>query len=162
MAYNGRVELLNDNNYASYNMYNDESRDSNAFNKEAIRNIHQNNALSSLFFSDLNVNALQEAIRYQVYLKSDNKYVIDKQSETELYIIMRATYLQYGRHKSQKHVEEVRYLNQLIIDYCVPKILNEIETYVFYKKDIQQLPIPMDRGQIASAKGTKVLQMKDF
>lgn len=162
MAYNGRVELLNDDNYESYNMFNEESRDSDTLNKEAIRNIHQNNALSSLFFSDLNVNAIQEAIRYQVYVKSDKKYVIDKQSETELYIIMRATYLQYGRHKSQKHVEEVRSLNQIIIDYCVPKILNEIETYLFYKKDIQQLPIPMERGQIASAKGTKVLQMKDF
>lgn len=162
MALNGRIELLNNANYNSYNMFENEKKDPDAFNKEAIRNIHLNNPLSSLFFSELNVNALQEAIRYQVYIKSDKKHIIDKQSETELYIIMRGIYLQYGRHKVQSTIEEVRYLNQHVIDYCLPKILNEIHLYTFYKKDIQQLPVPMDRGEMASSKGTKVLMVKEF
>lgn len=161
MAYNGRVELLNNANFMSYDMFSQEKKDSDAMNKEAIKNIHINNELSSLFFSELNVNAIQEAIRYQVYIKSDDTYIIDKQSETELYIIMRGMYLQYGRHHHDT-LEEVRYLNKHVIDYCVPKILNEIQIYTFYKNDIQKLPVPMDRGELASSKGTKVLVMKEF
>ena len=162
MAFNGRIDLLNDANYLSYDMFSEDKKDPEAMNKEAIKNIHLNNPLSSLFFSELNVNALQEAIRYQVYLKSDKQHIIDKQSETELYIIMRGMYLQYGRHRIGNHIEEVKSLNQHVIDYCVPKILNEIHIYTFYKNDIQKLPIPMDRGELASSKGTKVLVMKEF
>ena len=161
MAYNGRVELLNDRNYSSYSMFSESTKDSDRMNKEAIKNIHLNNALSSLFFSELNINAIQEAIRYQVYVKSDETHIIDKQSETELYIVMRGMYLQYGRHHHDT-LEEVRYLNKLVIEFCVPKILNEIQIYTFYKNDIQKLPIPMDRGELATAKGTKVLIMKEF
>lgn len=161
MDSNGRVQLLNNANYESYNLFMEEKKDPDSMNKDAIRNIHMNNPLSSLFFSELNVSALQEAIRYQVYIKSNKTHIIDKQSETELFIIMRGMYLQYGRHVAHNVLDEIKHLNQLVIDYCIPKILNEIEIYTFYKKDIQQLPVPMDRGEMASSKGTRVLVMKD-
>jgi hypothetical protein len=143
-------------------LFDEDKKDPDSFNKEAIKNIHINNPLSTVFFSQTNVDALQEAIRYQVYVKSDKEHIIDKQSETELFIIMRATYLQNGKHLPYGVLDQVKQLNQLVIDFCVPKILNEISIYMHYKRDIQQLPVPMQRGEFSSSKGTKVLVNKGF
>lgn len=159
---NGRVDVLQNANYKAYAMFEENKVDPDSFNKQAIKNIHINNPLSSIFFSQQNIDALQEAIRYQVYLKSNKQHIIDKQSETELFIIMRGYYLQYGKHIPYGVLDQVKELNQRVIDYCVPKILNEIAIYTHYKRDIQQLPIPMERGEFSSSKGTKVLVSKDF
>jgi hypothetical protein len=159
---NGRVDAINNMNYKSYGLFDENKKDPDSFNKEAIRNIHINNPLSTIFFSQQNIDALQEAIRYQVYIKSNKQYVIDKQSETEIFIIMRAYYLQHGKHLPYGLYDQVKELNQMVIDYCVPKVLNEISIYMHYKRDIQQLPIPMERGEFSSSKGTKVLVNKGF
>lgn len=162
MASNGRVDVLNNENYKSYSLFEEKKTDPESFNKEAIRNIHINNPISTIFFSQQNIDALQEAIRYQVYLATDKKHVIDKQSETELFIIMRAMYLQYAKHRPYGILDQIKELNKKVIDYCVPKITNEIAIYTHYKQDIQQLPIPMERGEFASSKGTKTLVSREF
>lgn len=162
MASNGRVDVLNNDNYKAYGLFEEDKKDSDSFNKEAIRNIHINNPISTIFFSQQNIDALQEAIRYQVYVKSCNKHIIDKQSETELFIVMRAMYLQYAQHKPYGILDQIKDLNKLVLEHVVPKILNEIQIYTFYKKDIQQLPVPMERGEFSSSKGTKVLVSKEF
>lgn len=162
MASNGRVDVLNNANYQSYNLFEENKLDPDSFNKEAIKNIHINNPISTIFFSQQNIDALQEAIRYQVYKKSNKQHVIGKQSETEIFIIMRAMYLQYAKHRPYGILDQIKELNQMVIDYCIPKILNEIAIYTHYKHDIQQLPVPMERGEFASSKGTKVLVNKEF
>lgn len=159
---NGRVDVLKGDNYKAYTLFEEDKKDPDSFNKEAIRNIHINNPISTIFFSQDNVNALQEAIRYQVYVKSCKKYVIDKQSETELFVIMRSIYLQNANHMPYAILDQIKELNRMVIEFCVPKILNKIIQYIQYKKDINQLPIPIDRGEYASSKGTKVLQNKPF
>jgi hypothetical protein len=132
------------------------------FNEEAIKGIHTNNPLSSIFFSRINIDALQEAIRYQIYLKSCKKHIIGRQSDTELKIIMRSIYLDNAKHSNRDVLVEVRRLNQLVLDFCIPRIYQEIGMYITYTNDINRLPQPMDRGQFQSAKGTRVLEQKNF
>ena len=132
------------------------------FNEEATRGVHTNNPISSIFFSRTNIDALHEAIRYQVYVKSCKKHVIGRQSERELKVIMRAVYLEHTRHTDTNILPEIKRLNQLVLDFCVPRILQEINMYMTYKKDIERMPMPMDRGEFQSAKGSKVLEQKNF
>lgn len=129
------------------------------FAHSAIKGIHQETALNALFFSKENIDALQEGIRYTIYMRSCKKHVIGRQSDDELKIIMRSIYLQNAEHKPYALIEQVRQLNSLVLDYCVPRILNEIEGYMNYKKDISQVPIPMERSQNVNVKGTKVLEL---
>jgi hypothetical protein len=158
---NGRVETLNDDNYMGYDMFKEE-RPNSSFQKEAIRGIHQDNELAQLFFSVENLNALQQGIRYLVYKRTCGKHTIGKQSDTELQIIMRSVYLEHGRYKQYKVLEEVKRLNTIVLNYCVPKIVEELNIYMHYRKDIAQLPVPMDRGQFVSSKGTRVLETRDL
>lgn len=160
---NGRViDTLYGDNYNIYDLFKDEKKPSLNFNDEAIKGVHQNNDLSRVFFSQQNIDALQNAIRYQVYNKSCKKHIIDKQSETELKLIMRATYLEKARHATRDILEEIKRLNSVVIDFCVPRILQEINIYMHYRDDISHLPIPLERGQFSSSKGQKVLESKQF
>lgn len=156
---NGRVDTLADNNYEMYKLFH-ETKPYNNAEGESLRSIHEKNELSDLFFSRQNIDYIQDALRYMVYIKSCKKHVIDKQSETELVIVMRSIYLQYGEHKQYDIKKQIRELNIAVLNYCVPKVLEEIKQYLYYKKDISVLPVPMDRGEFVSSKGTKVLDMK--
>ena len=127
------------------------------FNEEAIKGVHVNNPLANVFFSQHNIDILQEAIRYLVFQKSCEKFTIGRQSDPELKLIMRAFYLQEGVHKQYDTASEVRALNTLVLNYAVPKIVQEAQMYLVYKKDVNTNPLPLDRGQFISAKGTKVL-----
>jgi hypothetical protein len=158
---NGRVKIVNNERIEIYPMSKQTKKRSD-FNEEAIKGIHANNPVSSIFFSDINIDALQEAIRYQVYLRSCKKHTIGKQSDTELKVIMRATYLENARHRDYDVLPEIKRLNQLVLDFAVPRIIQEIKMYTTYTNDIERLPVPMDRGEFQSSKGTKVLEQKRF
>jgi hypothetical protein len=159
---NGRIDTLYSDNYNIYNLFEEPPIGQINFNEEAIKGVHLNNDISRVFFSMDNINALQDAIRYQVYIKTCKKHIIDRQSDTELKVIIRATYLEHALHASRDTLAEIKRLNLIVIDFCVTRILQEINIYLRYKNDISNLPIPILRGEFVSTKGTKVLELKDF
>lgn len=160
---NGRViDTLYGDNYNIYNLFKEDKQPSLNFNDEAIKGVHANNDISRVFFSETNIDALQDAIRYQVYVRTCKKHIIDRQSDTEIKIIMRAIYLENARHASRNILDEIKRLNSLVIEFCVPKIIQEINIYMRYRTDIDTYPVPLERGQFSSAKGLKVLETKRF
>lgn len=158
---NGRIDSLYSDNYDIYKLFKEEIKPDLNFNEEAIKGTHANNKLSALFFSRMNIDALQSAIRYQVYVSSCKKHVIDRQSDTDLKVVMRATYLEHAQHGIDI-VPEVKRLNGLVINFCVPKIVQEINMYMRYRSDISQLPVPLARGEFSSSKGQKTLELKNL
>ena len=156
----GRVQVLQGDNYDMYKLFDDNKK--NSYNQEAIKGVHVDNQLANIYFSSSNIDYLQESIRYLVYKKTCGKYTISKQSETELKLIMRAFYLQEGKHNIYGALEEVKSLNTFVLNYAVPKIIQEINMYMQYKQDIDTVPMPLDRGQLATSKGSKQLINKEF
>ena len=132
--------------------------------KDAISNIYTPNSLADLFFSNQNVDALQLGIKNLVYEKSCNKFLIGKQNQTELRIIMKSIYLEHAKHSlgNNNLIPEVRKLNGLILEFSVPRIIQEINMYEHYKKDVGIVALPMDRGTFISSKGTRFLEQKEF
>jgi hypothetical protein len=121
--------------------------------------------IARLFFSRTNVDALQDGIRYKVWTSSSKKLVIGRQSEVELGIVMRSTYLQNSKNAEGTRdgvVAQVRDLNALVLDYCVPKIVQEASMYQQFLRDASTLPTPMSHGEFASMKGSRVLEQKGF
>lgn len=133
-----------------------------AFAYEATKGVHEADTLANTFFCQANINALQHGIRFRVYRDSGGKHVIDKQSEDELKIIMRSTYLENAIHRPFMVIEEVRRLNALVLDFCVPRILREIDTYVRYLHDSTNMPTYMTHAENTSVKGSKSMEMKPF
>ena len=161
----GRVALLPGENGAPFHLFAGDVGIREAAGETVSRSLDLN-PTGALFMSGRNIDALQEGIRYGVYVRSGGKHVIGRQSDMELATVMRALFLQHGRNTTLRDggcdVAEVRRLNGLVIDYCVDRILSEISLYVRYRADISELPVPLARGRFESNKGSRSLHQPTF
>jgi len=129
---------------------------------EATKGIHETDDLAINFFSQKNIDRLQQLLRFGVYRNSGGQHVIDNQSEEELKVIMRSFYLEHGIFKSFMIEDEVKKLNKLVYEYCIPRILNAINSYVRFLEDSNKATDPMKHAQNTSIKGDKSIEMKPF
>ena len=153
---NGRVDIL------------DKIKGSTKIVKESIlaeNNINSisqsltNTSLSLRFFSKENICNIQTLIKKGVYEKSNNTHIISNQNEQELLIIMRSIYLQYGKNLPNNINNQINELNNKIVEWAVENIISNIEQYISYKKTCSTLPMPLERAQLPSQKGTKTLEI---
>jgi hypothetical protein len=154
---NGRV-TLSSNNVKDMKMIDQENERMNNFQVEALYGIQETSQLNQLFFSKKNMENIQNMIRYNVYVKSEKKFIIDKQSDIELEIIMRSIYLQHSPNLPNKIKEQIEYLNKLVSDWCSEQIIPEINQYVGYIKEIEYMPLPIDLPINLSSKGSRSLR----
>jgi hypothetical protein len=157
---NGRVDITD--NVAPFQLFEDSpSRTAACAGGSGLAN-RGKTELSEVFFSVQNMDALQEAIRYQVYVQSNGKHTIGRQSEVELEIIMRSVFLEHARNLPFDILGQVRRLNGIVLKQTVPKVIREVEMYLAYRKDISSLPVPLERAQNVSKAGTRSLALKEF
>ena len=101
------------------------------------------NTLYDLFFSEQNIVFLQNNIINGVKQMSNNNYIINNQSKDQLKIIMNSIYVQHSRNVNGNIDQIINVLNNLVLQYSVPQIFNEIESNMKYKRDINNLIMPM-------------------
>jgi len=113
--------------------------------ESSLRGLLEKNAVNDIFFSDMNIKALNDSIRYGVHLKTEK--VVSKQSENELYTVMRSIMLQYANFQisTENIIDEIKRLNNKVILYCVDNISSNVLQHIGYVKDLSKLPEPMDR-----------------
>lgn len=107
-----------------------------------------------LYFSNHNIEYLQDKIIKNVKDCSQGGYDISKQKQDTLLVIMRSIYLQ--NLKDTGNVEnEVSNMNHLVIEYCVKNIVSNIKNYVHYLNDISKMPIPLEHPKYMRPDGLK-------
>jgi len=151
----------------------DENNNNNNFMKDKIPVISnsnytntltssiERNFLSDNFFSQKNINNIQQNLKNGVYLKSNKKYLIDNQSDEKIVNIMRIYYLEYGKNLNTNIDEQVHELNNLVLNYLVNHVYNEVVAYFKYKHDITNMHIPIEKPQY-SDKTNKTLEYKSW
>lgn len=94
-----------------------------------------NNAelVKEAFFLTENIEIIQNAIIRNVAKKS--KYIISRQKEEDITIIMNGIYHDFARHLPYNLKEQVLELNERVINFVTPWILNEVEAYINYLVD---------------------------
>lgn len=158
----GRVFLDAHNNtdVSSLPGFQYQTSSSTTANSDGIRGNFEPNLLNQTFFSQANFQIIQNKIRYEVYQKTGK--VIDQQSSDDLFMIMRAMYLQYGRNLPNNIVGQIEELNSYVANWCIPKIVGEVSMFEQYQKDISTLPVPMAHPVSLSSAGTKSKPMPSF
>lgn len=131
----------------------------NTFSKQAISGIHSKNLLNQVFFSNSNLQKIQNLIRFNVYKMTNGEFKIDEQDETQLQIVMRSIYLQYGRNLDENISEQISQLNNIVVDELVPKIISNIKQYIQYLKDKAEPYKLLDRPKNLSNAGLKSLRI---
>ena len=127
---------------------------------DGVRGNFEKTPLNQAFFSAPNFQIIQNAIRFKVYKESGE--VIDPVSNDDLFMIMRAIYLQYGRNLPDDIPKQIEELNARVTNWSSPKILAEISMYKMYLKDISGLPVPLAHPVNQSGAGTRTKPFKPF
>lgn len=127
---------------------------------DGIRGNFEKTPLNQAYFSPANFQIVQNAIRKTVYDKSG--HIIDPVSTDDLFMVMRAIYLQYGRNLPTNIPQQIEELNHRVTEWCVPKILSEVSMHKTYIKDITSLPVPLSHPVNLSDAGTRSLPFKAF
>lgn len=114
--------------------------------------------LSNLFFSNENMKRIQNAIKQQVYLKSNKKFKLDvDQSNEDLLIVMRSVFLEEAKHFPDHIVRQTKILNQKTLETVVPGIITNIKQQYKYIQDISTQPVPLPPPLNVNSKGRKSL-----
>ena len=110
----------------------------------SLKGIIQETPMSNLFFSDMNVKAIQMTIRYKIHEEKNKKIAF--QSENELFVIMRSIYLQYANSvlTSDQMLTNLRTLNKMVVDYSISNIGDQLDQYDGYLQKISSAPVPME------------------
>lgn len=133
-----------------------------------FKNLYGETLLTYLFFSDVNVRNIQDLLKFLVH--KEIGYTIDDQSTSELLIIMRSIFLEYSAHPPlidesmtaeqkaalhKKYTTEVERLNQIVVNAIVPKVVSQLQQYLYYLRDISEQPYQMDRPKSDSVTGQR-------
>lgn len=146
--YNGRVNLLDDSDpNARFQMAEKIGIKNKATEyRDALVGMQESSVLATHYFSEANVQILQNGLRAGVYEMSNRKLVIPPQNIDNLKIIMRSIYLQYAKHSVSESIRnQIERLNKYVLDYAISTVYNEAQGYLNYMRDQSTLVMPMDR-----------------
>jgi hypothetical protein len=99
--------------------------------------------LSKAFFSQQNIQILQNGIRAGVYQKSNGQYTIGPQDCDSLKIVMRSVYLQNAANQPNNITQQVAELNKIVLNYCIQQVYSEAQGYMKYIDDASTLVVPI-------------------
>ena len=158
---NGRVNIMDQNTSAVFTLSDHIPVNDKSDFREALNGSWSNTPLSDTFFSRENINILQNGLRYGVYEKSNNQFVIGNQNNDELKIIMRSIFLQNSKNLPTNIKEQIVNLNNKVLDYGINQVYGEVESYMKYKRDASSLVSPMELPSLTKENG-KQLEYKTF
>ena len=129
---------------------------------DLVGHLHTKTPLNTVFFSNDNIDNLQNEIRSQVLAMSNGKYDISRQSDDDLRIVMRSYYLMFGRNDPGNVSGELEELNRRVIGYCSGKIFSEVDFHMFYRKDLEEFAPAIANPVNTQVYGTRYGELKSF
>jgi len=140
---NGRVDIKTPNTSDLFKMYDKIPANQCVTFRNPTEGLWNDTTLSTAFFSQQNIQMLQNGIRAGVYKKSNGQYTIGPQDCDSLKIIMRSVYLQYAANQVNNISEQVAELNNIVLNYCVQQVYGEAQGYMKYINDASTLVVPI-------------------
>ena len=163
-GFNGRVNLIdNSNPDLRFQMAEKIAVKNKATEyRDPLTGLHEDTLLSRAYFSEENVQILQNGLRAGVYEMSNQQINVPPQNVDNLKIIMRSIYLQYAKHSPKESItNQIRDLNQYVLDYAIPSVYKEAQGYLNYIRDQSTLVMPLERAK-QSDRDHKHLEWKRF
>jgi len=145
--YNGRVNIEEpENPDARFQMFEKIAVKNKATEyRDPLTGVWEDSILSKAFFSEQNIQIVQNGLRAGVYRKSgDRKLLIPPQNIDVLKQIMRHMFIQYSVFDPTRITEQIERLNNIVLDYTVPKVYGEAIGYLRYLEDASRLAVPIE------------------
>ncbi len=156
---NGRVDILQQDTKKQFALYDRIPAHQPSSYRDALQGNWKDSPLSLAYFSKQNIIMLQNGIRRGVFEKSKGQYLVGPQSEDVLKVIMRSVFLQYSANMPDKIPEQIKSLNQIVMDYSIKQVYSEVQGYQQYLYDASTLVTPIERPVLSSTED-KTLEWK--
>ena len=150
---NGRVDIINKEGPDLCNlfaMYDKIPANQCATFRNATEGLWISTQLSEVFFSQQNIQILQNGIRAGVYHRSNGQYVIGPQDCDSLKIIMRSVYLQHAANQINNISKQIEQLNKIVLNYSIQQVYSEAQGYMKYINDVSTLAVPIAHPVLAN------------
>ena len=147
---NGRVYIKTPNTSKLFQMYDKIPANQCVTFRNPTEGLWDETPLSQAFFSQQNIQMLQNGIRAGVYNRSNGQYVIGPQDCDSLKIIMRSVFLQQSANQPGNYKEQITQLNKIVLDYCIQQVYSEAQGYMKYVSDVSTLVVPISHPIMAN------------
>tara|TARA_B100000035_G_scaffold224836_1_gene193327 strand:- start:349 stop:966 length:618 start_codon:yes stop_codon:yes gene_type:complete len=155
----GRMgNLENSKTYPQFELFQENHKGPERNFNDSLYGIMESSVPARVFFSEKNINNIQQKIINSVFNESQGKIKIGRQSDSELKIVMRSIFLQHGQNLNSKIQEQIAQLNKLVLNYCVENVLIGAIGHVNYIRDLNKTQYVMDRPQSVNIKGVNSLE----
>ena len=140
---NGRIDIKSPNTSSLFQMYDKIPANQCVTFRNPTEGLWTDTQLSQAFFSQQNIQQLQNGIRAGVYHKSNGQYTIGPQDCDSLKIVMRSVYLQHAANQPNNITQQVFELNKIVLNYCIQQVYSEAQGYMKYLDDASTLVVPI-------------------
>ena len=147
---NGRVDIKSPNTSTLFQMYDKIPANQCVTFRNATEGIWTSNSLSNAFFSEQNIQIIQNGIRAGIYHRSNGQYVIGPQDCDSLKIVMRSVFLQYSANQPNNITQQIAQLNKIVLEYCIQQVYSEAQGYMKYINDASTLVVPISHPVMAN------------
>ena len=141
--FNGRIDIKTPNTSKLFEMYDKIPANQCVTFRNPTEGLWTDTQLSQAFFSQQNIQQLQNGIRAGVYHKSNGQYTIGPQDCDSLKIVMRSVYLQHAANQPNNITQQVVELNKIVLNYCIQQVYSEAQGYMKYLDDASTLVVPI-------------------
>ena len=140
---NGRVDIKTPSTSTLFEMYDKIPAHQCTTFRNPTEGLWDESTLSTAYFSQQNIQILQNGIRAGVYHKSNSQYTIGPQDCDSLKIVMRSVYLQHSANQPNNITQQVAELNKIVLMYCIQQVYSEAQGYMKYIDDASTLVVPI-------------------
>ena len=158
---NGRIDIKSPSTSTLFQMYDKIPANQCATFRNPTEGLWSSNSLSHAFFSQQNIQILQNGIRAGVYHRSNGQYVIGPQDCDSLKIVMRSVFLQNAANQPHNIPQQVAELNKMVLHYCIQQVYSEAQGYMKYLDDASTLVVPI-APPVMSSQSDRQLEMKPW
>ena len=125
--------------------------------RKSLDNVHDETILSKVFFHPKNVDLIQKQIILQIFYRTNGEYLIEHQNELDLRIVMQSVFMKYAKHLPNNIQEQIRELDNLVVDEVIPDIISQIQAHFGYIAQVFGPTYIMDHPVNVSKSGRKTL-----
>ena len=158
---NGRVDIKTPNTSTLFQMYDKIPANQCVTFRNATEGLWSSTPLSQAFFSQQNIQIIQNGIRAGIYSRSNGQYVIGPQDCDSLKIIMRSVFLQYSANQPSNYQQQITQLNKIVLDYCIQQVYSEAQGYMKYVDDASTLVVPLAHP-VMTSNNDRQLELKPW
>ena len=158
---NGRIDIKTPNTSTLFQMYDKIPANQCVTFRNATEGLWTSNSLSNAFFSEQNIQIIQNGIRAGVYNSSNGQYTIGSQDCDSLKIVMRSVFLQNSANQQNNIPQQISQLNKIVLDYCIQQVYSEAQGYLKYINDASTLVVPIAHP-VMSKDNDRQLELKHW